>query len=262
MFKLASFTDEISQDFELAANTCLEYGVEGLEIRSVWNKPNHELTDDDCKRHITILKNCIALGKKFDCSIVRAFTFWRHTEDLSQVWNKIKDRFGPALDIIDKEKATLAIENENSTYLGGGTVTAKFIDELKHPNVKAIWDPLNALADKRQCEKPFPNDYEGIKPHVVHVHMKDGYYDWEKKALVITPMGVGEIGWDEHFKALVRDGYTGYVSLETHWRHKTSLTDEQKNQPGGTAFSASGEYASRVCLDNTDAILRRIGLRK
>jgi sugar phosphate isomerase/epimerase len=55
MFKLAVFTDEVSQDFEKAIKLALEFGLDGVEIRSVWEKPPQNLTGDDVRRMKDIL---------------------------------------------------------------------------------------------------------------------------------------------------------------------------------------------------------------
>jgi hypothetical protein len=65
------------------------------------------------------------------------------------------------------------------------------------------------------------------------------------------------IDWQGQFRALDRDGYTGYVSLETHWRPK-ALSEEEVNRPGGSNFSKEGEYASRICLDRIKAMVADI----
>ena len=65
---------------------------------------------------------------------------------------------------------------------------------------------------------------------------------------IYTCVGDGDIDYEAHFKALVSDGYEGYVSLETHWRlTKTEGFDIQR--PSGKEFSTAGEEASRKCLD-------------
>ena len=43
------------------------------------------------------------------------------------------------------------------------------------------------------------------------------------------PIGEGVVGWSEQVDALVRDGYKGWLSLETHWagpggdKHEASM---------------------------------------
>jgi sugar phosphate isomerase/epimerase len=71
-------------------------------------------------------------------------------------------------------------------------------------------------------------------------------------------MGEGVIDYVGQFKALKDDGYSGYVSLETHWR-PVKLSEELLNRPGGEKFSESGEFASRICLKNIMKILEESG---
>ncbi len=127
-------------------------------------------------------------------------------------------------------------------------MTRKFLDDLNSPRVKAIWDPLNSIADDQVRELPFPDGYEQIKKHMIHMHVKDGKRNPKGGDPILTCMGDGEIGYEEHFRALLRDGYEGYVSLETHWRLvKMEGVDIQR--PSSGSFSAAGEEASRKCLD-------------
>ena len=124
MFKMGVFTDEVSQDFQVVVDLCKEYGLEGIEIRSVWDKPPQNITDDDIARmkaildgtdikicsvaspffkceidsddeynqHIEILERCIHLAQSFDCNIVRGFTFWRRGK-AEDVWQQILDTY-------------------------------------------------------------------------------------------------------------------------------------------------------------------------
>jgi hypothetical protein len=55
----------------------------------------------------------------------------------------------------------------------------------------------------------------------------------------------------------MRDGYDGYVSLETHWR-PVKLSEELLNRPGGEKFSESGELASRICLENIMKMMEKL----
>ena len=55
MFKLAVISDEVSQDFQTVANVAAEYKLNGIEIRSVWDKPPQDLTDEDMAKMKGIL---------------------------------------------------------------------------------------------------------------------------------------------------------------------------------------------------------------
>ena len=77
-----------------------------------------------------------------------------------------------------------------------------------------VWDPANAFV---AGEIPFPGGYERLpKGRIAHVHTKDcdmltGKPTW-------GPLGTRHILWKEQIAKLLEDGYTGYLSLETHWQ--------------------------------------------
>jgi sugar phosphate isomerase/epimerase len=66
-------------------------------------------------------------------------------------------------------------------------------------------------------EVPFPEGYGTLAPgRIGHVHVKDCYLS-APHTPVWGPVGACAIDWKGQFAALLRDGYTGWVSLETHW---------------------------------------------
>jgi len=50
MIKLGVFSDEVSQNLATAIALAKEFNLNGLEIRSVWDKPPQELDDDDAAK--------------------------------------------------------------------------------------------------------------------------------------------------------------------------------------------------------------------
>lgn len=292
MFKLAIFSDEVSQDFQAAVNLCREYGLDGVEIRSVWDRPPQHIPDEDvkamkailagtgvrvcgiaspfykceidseedCRQHIAILERCIRLAQAFDCNTVRGFTFWRKGS-AEHAWQKILDRFTEPIRILERTGACLAIENEASTFVGTGRALRRLLTDLGSERVKAIWDPCNCLYDEQGAEVPFPDGYEAIKDCMVHMHLKDAKRSGPHGKADCTPIGDGDLDIGGQLKALAADGYGGYVSLETHWR-PVALTDAERERPGGAKFSESGEYASRLCLDRLFKMLSKIGIKR
>lgn len=291
MFKLSVFTDEISQDFERAVAVASEYRLDGVEIRSVWDKPPQQLDNRDIreireilkgtglkvasiaspffkchlgnaeerKEHIQILERCSRLADALECSIIRGFTFWRETP-VENHWQDILAAFAEPLTLLEKYDKTLAIENEASTMVGTGTRLARFLGDLNTDRVAAMWDPANCIYDDEDREIPFPDGYEAVKHRMRHMHLKDALRDPASNEPRCVPIGEGLVDYRAQFPALVADGYDGFVSLETHWR-PTALDEEQLNRPGGAAFSKEGEYATRVCLDNLFRMLADLGLR-
>ena len=80
-------------------------------------------------------------------------------------------------------------------------------------------------------ESAYPGGYEAIKQHMIHIHVKDveRLDDGSKRFVVV---GEGQVNYKDHIEALARDGYKGYISLETHY----------------IPLAGSPEQGSRLCL--------------
>jgi len=287
MFKLSVITDEVSQDLEVAAGFAKRFNLNGLEIRSLWGKKSQELLGDlgkikrilsdyglevsaiaspffkadidsekEYREHLKILRNCSALAKSLDTNIVRGFTFWRKGS-LGDYLERIVEKFQKPLEIIEAEGITLGIENEPSTFVGNGWELALFLDRLGSKNVKAIWDPGNDTFDP-SGEIPYPDGYRHIRGRIVHVHVKDGVRRGAEGRYEGAAIGEGDVDYLGQLRALREDGYKGHLSLETHWRPKKKLTEEQVTKPGGAEFSRLGEEASEICMRNLLGILSKL----
>lgn len=287
-FQLAVFTDEISQDLEKALNVAREYRLDGVEIRSVWDRPPQALdrrdvaeikrlvdqsglrvcsigspffkcdidSAEECKEHLGILERCIALADALGAPVIRGFTFWRKG-DLESHWQRILDHFPEPVRKIERAGLILGIENEHSTFIGTGRNLARFLAEVDSAHLRAVWDPANSVHDLEGNEVPYPDGYEAVKAWTDHIHIKDVAKDQDGKPFPVC-LGDGVIDLKGQLRALERDGYKGFVSLETHWRPK-ALSEEELNRPGGDTFSEEGEYASRRCLQWLQAAVAEMG---
>ena len=284
IFKLSVITDEVSQDLETVAKFADRFKLDGIEIRSLWNRNPQDLinrideikkilkkydlkvsaiaspffkadvdSDREYRNHLDTLKKCIHLAKSLDTNIIRGFTFWRknHFEDYLE---KIIEKFQKPLEIIESEGVILGIENEPSTFVGNGKKLALFLDRLKSKNVKAVWDPGNDISDP-SGEIPYPEGYEYVRDRIIHVHIKDGTRKGSRGKPEYVAFGEGEVNYLGQFRALKRDHYKGYLSLETHWRPGKQLSEELMSKPGGMDFSRLGEYASEICMRNLQKML-------
>jgi len=282
--KLSVITDEVSQDLSRVMKFAVEHGFDGVEVRTLWNLRPHELlerageirrglasaglsvsaiaspvfkcdleSDREVEEHLQILKRCVELAKTLDTRIVRVFTFWR-SGSLDERLGAILEKFAPAIDIASDEGVTLAVENEPSTHVNNGRRLRQFLEAVGRPSVvRGVWDPGNDVWDP-EGEKPYPDGYSYVRGLFVHVHVKDGRRLETRHEFV--PVGEGDVNWLEQVRALIRDSYNGYLSLETHWRPR-QLPRELVEMPGGTAYSEAGEYASSVCAKNLKSIIAR-----
>ena len=169
MFKIAVITDEVSQDPAVAAAMVREFGGQGLEIRSAWEKGPHALDDADTARlreiaaahalricgiaapvfkcqlgvaheereHLAMLRRCITLAHALNTDLIRVFTFWHQPGP--PPWELIAEKFQEPIRLAVQEGITLGIENERSTMAATARRVADFLALMNHCHLRAIW---------------------------------------------------------------------------------------------------------------------------
>jgi L-ribulose-5-phosphate 3-epimerase len=176
-----------------------------------------------------IAARAFEVAERTGAHIVRVFSYWR-TVRPEECFGRVVEALGGLADQAAERGLTIAIENEHACNIATGEETARLLAALEHPSLKMVWDPANALVSG---ETPFPDGYGKLPPaRIAHVHAKDCLREDGK--LAWGPLGEGVIDWKGQLEALRRDGYAGWISLETHWPG-----------PGGDKLEAS-----RICGRN------------
>lgn len=160
-----------------------------------------------------LLKRCIDLAHAFETKLIRTFTFWRHRPMTPQIEAAIVAAYEEPARLAREAGVILAVENEHACYVGTGAEVARVVAAIGSDHVRICWDPGNALC---AGEQPYPTGYEAVASRLAHVHVKDATLsaDGQPQWCVI---GDGVIDYAGQFDALRRDGYRGYISLETHY---------------------------------------------
>jgi sugar phosphate isomerase/epimerase len=155
--------------------------------------------------------------------IIRVFSYWRTVEP-EACFERIVEALGALADEAARHNVIIGLENEHACNIATGAETARVLAALDHPNLKVVWDPANAVVSG---ERAFPDGYGKLPvSRIQHVHAKDCTMDGHKPEW--CAIGEGVVGWRGQVDALVRDGYQGWLSLETHWQG-----------PGGNKHEAS-----------------------
>lgn len=178
-------------------------------------------TFDDQPR---LAQRAFEIAGRTGATIVRVFSYWR-TVRPDECFSRIVEALGALAVQAAEHGVTIGIENEHACNLGTAGETARVLEAVNHPNLKLVWDPANALV---AGETPFPEGYGKLRPgRIVHVHAKDCRVADHKAEWL--PIGEGSIDWPGQINALERDGYRGWISLETHWpgpggdKHEASI---------------------------------------
>jgi L-ribulose-5-phosphate 3-epimerase len=189
------------------------------------------------KEQPEVLERAMELAKVFETDKIRVFSFWR-IEKPAQVFDLVVSDLRKALERAKKQNIKLVLENEHDCNIATAAESVKLLAAIGDPYLGLNWDPGNAYA---AGEKPYPDGYNLLpKNRILHMHVKDakrtatGKSDW-------AAMGKGDIDYVGQFKALMRDGYSHAVSLETHWRN------EKKN----------AEESTRICMQGMKDLIVR-----
>jgi sugar phosphate isomerase/epimerase len=159
-----------------------------------------------------LAERAFAIAKKFDAGIVRVFSFWRTVEP-EKCFDGIVRALGELADNAARHDLIIGLENEHACNIGTARETARLLKALPHPNLRVVWDPANAYV---AGENPYPEGYGLLPPErIVHVHAKDCHLDGHIP--VWGPLGTRAVDWKGQIAALLRDRYSGHLSLETHW---------------------------------------------
>jgi L-ribulose-5-phosphate 3-epimerase len=249
--KLGILTDEIDDDVLTAARFLGQYNLKWAEIRNIWSKYNTEqpiekvreargiLDEHGIKISVegtgffkvplppetpegqmklddqwALLDRSMERAKAFGTDKIRIFTFM-----LSPGETPSETRYSRIYELT-REAARrakgfrLAIENIGGGYVWSGAQAGELLKHVKEDNIGMTWDPNNAA---ESGEQSFPDGYRKLDPaRIFHVHVRD--FKHQDGKVVWTAVGAGEFDNIGHIRALIKDGYKGTFTLETHWR--------------------------------------------
>ena len=158
-----------------------------------------------------------------------AFTYRSSETPDPAVYPRIYELVAESARRARKRGFVLAVENVGGSYVWTGADSSKLLASVNEEALNLNWDPNNAA---EKGEHPFPEGYKLLDPaRIVHVHLRDfrhnaaGKVEW-------CAVGEGEADNLGQIRALIKDGFKGTWTLETHWRppegkayaSKTSLT--------------------------------------
>lgn len=169
-----------------------------------------------------MLPRTIQAAKQLGTEIIVAFSFDRG-EDVpptDPVPEAVIDALTDAAHQVEEAGLTLAIEVEHICWGDTGKRAAQIIERVGNPAIGINWDPANAY--RAGSDHPYPEGYEAVREMIRHVHYKD--------ATIIDPatgergfVFDGNVDWEGQIAALLRDGYQGYMSIETHVKPKVEM---------------------------------------
>jgi L-ribulose-5-phosphate 3-epimerase len=255
--KLGITTDEIDDDVLTAAKFLQQFNLHWAEVRNIWGPYNtaqpmekireaNKILDDHGIRvsiegtgffkiplppdtpegqkkldaQWTLLTAAMERAKAFGTDRIRVFTFMlgkgetANEKSYARIWELTREAARRA------KGFRLAVENIGGGYVATGAEAAQLFKNVKEDNIGLTWDPNNA---GESGEQSFPDGYRKLDPaRIFHVHLRD--YKHQDGKVVWTRVGDGEFDNLGQIRALLKDGYKGTFTLETHWRDPKGKT--------------------------------------
>jgi sugar phosphate isomerase/epimerase len=290
VLKVSAMSSMVSQDLRVAVRFAAERGLDGLDLDRVWEQPIeliaasgevdplHRVLGEDrtqifclatnlfrCwldseaafQEHLSRLEACLRLAETLrsqdGAPLVRCYAFFRSGE-MEDHWSHLLERFEAAVGLAVRYGLILGIQNDAQTFLGTGREVARLVETINNEHLKAVWDPCAAVFDVDRPEIPYPDGYRCLRPHIVHVVLRDVDRRKFYGSLREVELGEGLIDHRRQVSALMADGYRGAVSLATMWRPGMAWD----RSPDMADFTeAGGQQAVRLCLDNLRAMMGR-----
>lgn len=253
--RLAVTTDEIDDDLGIALDFLARHGLDYCEIRHLWGKYNTSLPIEKIRHARTLLNDAgirlaildtgffkvplpdsksadgaKALKKQWDLldraferaelldtRLIRtfAFTYPRGGQPDPAAYPRVFELVGESAERAQRAGFRLAVENVAGSYVETAAHAAEMLAQVRSPGLGLTWDPNNSA--RAGDDEPFPAGYESLdSSRIWHVHVRDyrrtveGEFEW-------CGVGDGEFDHVGQLRALLKDGYDGVVSLETHY---------------------------------------------
>jgi sugar phosphate isomerase/epimerase len=177
-----------------------------------WSQAKNQLLE-----HINeLLPESLDFANEFGARQVLIFSFDRAGLPPGPPPEELMNSLFRAAELAKGAGLKLAIENEAGFWADTGERTANLVQAIDHPCLGVNWDPANAFCEG---DKPFPDGYAFVKNRVFHVHFKDACRADSGK---VEYCAMGQVDWSGQINALAQDGYSGFVSVETHLRPKVA----------------------------------------
>ena len=170
-----------------------------------------------------LAERAFQIAERTGAKIVRVFSYWR-TVRPEECFDRIAAALAGLARKAGERGLVVGLENEHACNIATGAETARLLAAVGDPHLKVVWDPANAFV---AGEPPFPDGYSRLPAdRIVHVHAKDCFVRGHH--VQWGPLAECAVDWKGQVAALARDGYRGWISLETHW-----------SGPGGDNHEAS-----------------------
>ncbi|GAA1659141.1 hypothetical protein GCM10009830_00090 [Glycomyces endophyticus] len=267
---LSGFGDEIDPDPSVQAAVLAAYDARHVEVRSAWGVNVVDMDDEVLGRvkraldarsatasavaspigksqvsqpveyEVERLRRLVRVADALGTRYVRIFSYYREADQTPEaVRDAVLERMGRLAETAAAEGLVLLHENEKDIY---GDTPARVLDlvsTVDSPALRVAWDSANFV---QVGVRPFDEGYAILRPYIEYLQVKDAYLDTG----AVVPAGEGDGQLRETLAALVKDGFTGFASLEPHLAASPSEPNREGPESFGRAARAFAALAAEA----------------
>ncbi len=162
---------------------------------------------DESKRAAAVdeMRQTLAIAKRLGSRTVRVAPGTGKRQEIDQ----LVPYFQEAAQIAERDGIWLGIENHGSEISGDPAACCEISEKVGSSHFGILYEPCNLMA----AGVDYKTAFEAFKEHIVHVHIKDGFYNAEQK-WERCMLGEGEIDVPWVYEQVESLGYTGEYALE------------------------------------------------
>jgi sugar phosphate isomerase/epimerase len=185
----------------------------GMGVVSIGSPIGKVKVNEPWDKHFDRFKIAVDAAEFFAAPFVRVFSYFpaegeTHADLLKKHRDAVIRRFRQKVEYVAKRNVTMVHENEANIYGERGPECVDLMKTIDSPKLRSAFDFANFVQAK---DKPLDN-WPGLKPYSVHIHVKDATAGTGK----VVPAGQGDGQIAPILKDAYASGYRGWLSLEPH----------------------------------------------
>jgi sugar phosphate isomerase/epimerase len=243
---LSAFADEIDADLQIQMDVLEQYGIDQIDIRSVYGRPivNYTLLEveqireklkarhfkiaavgspigripitQDFEEHFALFEHTLDIAGILETNRIRMFSFFMPPgEDPARFRDAVLDRWHRFLDAAGARGILLMHENKPQTY---GDTAARCLDlmqTLASPWAACVFDPANFILSDQDVYAA----WQMLRDHVAALHIKDA----ARSDHHIEPSGMGDAHLPDILADCIQSGFAGICTIEPHLAHSPGM---------------------------------------
>lgn len=201
---------------------------QALEWAAMESFDRKQMADSQLQHHLNdLLTATLDAALELGCPLINVFAFLRPARSRSlSIPSELVTALRTAAKRLASAGLVMSIENEFTTWAATSQECIELVNRINEPNVGVTWDPANAY--RAGESKPYPDGYDQVRARVRHVHFKNARTAPQTGEPLFDVDGV--IDWRGQIRALISDGFSGSISVETHQRPKLRATRQYLDQ--------------------------------